>query len=54
MSMIKINRELCKGCIDCIRVCPTEALRVRQGKAILLEDRCIDCGECITVCPEHA
>lgn len=54
MSMIKINRELCKGCIDCIRVCPTEALRVRQGKAILLENRCIDCGECITVCPEHA
>ncbi|MCX7796696.1 MAG: 4Fe-4S binding protein [bacterium] len=54
MSMIKINRELCKGCIDCIRVCPTEALRVRQGKAILLEDRCIDCGECITICPEHA
>ncbi len=54
MSMIKINRELCKGCIDCIRVCPTEALRVRQGKAILLEDRCIDCGECITTCPEHA
>jgi len=54
MSMIKINRELCKGCIDCIRVCPTEALRVRQGKAILLEDRCIDCGECITACPEHA
>lgn len=54
MSMIKINKELCKGCIDCIRVCPTEALRVRQGKAVLLEDRCIDCGECITVCPEHA
>lgn len=54
MSMIKINRELCKGCIDCIRVCPTEALRVRQGKAVLLEDRCIDCGECITACPEHA
>jgi len=54
MSMIKINRDLCKGCVDCIRVCPTEALRVRQGKAVLLEDRCIDCGECITSCSECA
>lgn len=54
MSMIKINKELCKGCVNCIRVCPTEALRVRYGKAVLLEDRCIDCGECIIACPEHA
>ncbi|MGB9681919.1 MAG: [Fe-Fe] hydrogenase large subunit C-terminal domain-containing protein [bacterium] len=54
MSMIRINRELCKGCVNCIRVCPTEALRVRNNKAVILEDRCIDCGECITTCPDHA
>jgi len=54
MSMIKINKTLCKGCVNCIRVCPTEALRVRNNKAVILEDRCIDCGECITTCPEHA
>lgn len=54
MSMIRINKDLCKGCVNCIRVCPTEALRVRLGKVVLLEDRCIDCGECIIACPEHA
>lgn len=54
MSMIRINEEACKGCVNCIRVCPTEALRVRHGKVVLLEDRCIDCGECIIACPEHA
>lgn len=37
-----------------MRVCPTEALRVKDGKAILYEDRCVDCGECFRVCPVNA
>jgi iron only hydrogenase large subunit-like protein len=38
----------------CLRACPTEAIRVRRGKAVILEDRCIDCGECARVCPRSA
>jgi Fe-S-cluster-containing hydrogenase component 2 len=35
-------------------VCPTQAIRIRNGKAAIIEEKCIDCGECITVCPLDA
>jgi Fe-S-cluster-containing hydrogenase component 2 len=35
-------------------VCPTQAIRVRNGKASIIDEKCIDCGECITVCPHGA
>jgi iron only hydrogenase large subunit-like protein len=31
-----------------------EAIRVHDGKAMIMEERCIDCGECIRACPNHA
>jgi iron only hydrogenase large subunit-like protein len=31
-----------------------EAIRVHNGKATIIEERCIDCGECIRSCPNHA
>jgi Fe-S-cluster-containing hydrogenase component 2 len=37
-----------------MRACPTQAIRIRNGKAVILEEKTIDCGECITVCPNGA
>jgi len=37
-----------------MRECPTEAIRVRDGKAQISENRCIDCGNCFIVCPSRA
>jgi iron only hydrogenase large subunit-like protein len=51
---VRLEDEKCKGCTNCIKRCPTEAIRVRDGKAVILEERCIDCGECIRVCPNNA
>lgn len=51
---VTLNRDACKGCINCIKRCPTEAIRVRDGKAAIISERCVDCGECIRICPQHA
>ena len=51
---VKLDSEKCKGCTNCIKQCPVEAIRVYQGRARIIEERCIDCGECIRVCPNHA
>ena len=51
---VTLQTELCKGCTHCIKRCPTEAIRVRNGKAIIKSERCIDCGECIRMCPYQA
>ena len=44
----------CTGCTTCLRHCPTEAIRIRDGRAVIDEGRCIDCGECIRTCPHNA
>ncbi|MBZ4646431.1 MAG: hypothetical protein PWR27_1216 [Petroclostridium sp.] len=51
---VTLDKERCKGCTNCIKRCPTEAIRVRNGKAKIIKERCIDCGECIRVCPYRA
>ena len=44
----------CIGCTTCLRHCPTEAIRIKDGHAVINDGRCIDCGECIRVCPKKA
>ena len=51
---VRLDKEKCKGCTNCLMHCPTEAIRVRKGRAHILDERCIDCGECIRICGYHA
>lgn len=54
LHSVHLDSSLCKGCTNCIKRCPTQAIRVRSGKAVIKKDFCIDCGECIRICPHHA
>ena len=51
---VQLDRSKCMGCTSCLRHCPTEAIRIKDGHAVIKDERCIDCGECIRVCPHKA
>ena len=51
---VSLNVDKCCGCTHCLKRCPTEAIRIRNGRAQIDASRCIDCGECIRVCPHKA
>ena len=51
---VVMQYDRCLGCPTCIKGCPTDAIRVRNRKAVILNQRCIDCGKCIQVCPHNA
>ena len=51
---VLLDGSKCTGCTTCLRHCPTEAIRIKDGHAVINPDRCIDCGECIRNCPHKA
>ena len=51
---VLLDAEKCTGCTTCLRHCPTEAIRIKNGRAVINSDRCIDCGACIRHCHNNA
>ena len=55
-----IDRELCKGCLLCLRACPVKVLSAdtelnssgSHPSKVTDEDKCIACGNCYEVCPD--
>ncbi|OGW52427.1 MAG: hypothetical protein A2Z46_05780 [Nitrospirae bacterium RBG_19FT_COMBO_55_12] len=43
----------CTGCGACLDICPTEAIHMKEGRAVITIE-CVDCGACPRVCPEGA
>jgi len=50
----KVDLEKCRGHMACMRRCPSQAIRVRGGKAFISEELCVDCGTCLSICPVKA
>jgi iron only hydrogenase large subunit-like protein len=51
---LKVDAEKCFGCTHCMKSCPTEAIRIVDGIAVIDAERCVDCGNCLRACPVDA
>ncbi len=50
----RMDETACAGCLACMRACPTDAIRVKHGKACVQSQSCIDCGSCLKACTHGA
>ena len=44
----------CHDCYRCIRECPVKAIKIENGHASVIPERCIACGNCVKACPSNA
>lgn len=48
------TRGTCVNCGSCVKVCPTGALGMVEGKRVYRRDKCIECDACLDACPHSA
>ncbi|MGL4392780.1 MAG: nitroreductase family protein, partial [Fusobacteriaceae bacterium] len=53
--MVIIDEKKCIGCELCVKDClGMKNLKIENGKAKLINEKCIECGHCVAVCPVNA
>jgi len=50
---VSIDKVKCNGCGKCVGICPVNAIKIEQEKA-LVNDECVECGVCVNECPNEA
>ncbi len=50
----QVKKELCVGCLTCLKWCPSKAITLKNEKAVIDSSLCVGCGECILSCPKRA
>ena len=53
-GLVYTIRDLCRVCFTCVRECPVKAIKIINGQAEVLDERCIGCGNCTKVCSQGA
>ena len=54
MRIIDFKETRCMHCYKCVRYCDVKAIMIKDGRAEVIEDKCILCGHCLHVCPQSA
>ena len=52
--MMYVDETRCTGCGECVEVCPTDAIRLERGMAVIDQAECTECEVCLGACPEGA
>jgi len=52
--LVYTEKDLCRVCYTCVRECPVKAIRILNGQAEIISERCIGCGNCVKVCSQKA
>jgi pyruvate formate lyase activating enzyme len=47
-------KEKCNGCGQCMAVCPTKAIQIKEEKSITDHSKCDGSGKCAQICPNEA
>ncbi len=56
-EFLKIDEGKCNGCKKCAIVCAMSIWKIKEGKAMPVEDyneKCLECGACEVVCESNA
>ena len=49
-----VDAEQCNACKSCEEVCPSDAVKVQDTVAVVVDDDCIDCNACVDACTNGA
>ena len=52
--MVLIDRERCRGCGSCVKICHEHCMSLIDRKVSIDRQACSTCTQCVAICPEKA